>query len=79
MSFKANVSLLIFLFLGKKVIENLFIYLFYLFRATPTACGCSQAKGQIGAMAAGLHRNHSNTRSELHLRPMPQLMAMPDP
>ena len=41
------------------------------------AYGSSQARGQIGAAAAGLH--HSHARSELHLGPMPQLTAMPDP
>ena len=56
----------------------LFIYLFILlFRVTPVAYGCSQAKGWIGATAAGLHHN---TGSETHLQPTPQLMAMqPDP
>ena len=29
----------------------------------------SQARGRIGAAAAGLHQSHSNTRSELHLWP----------
>ena len=38
------------------------------FRATPAAYGGSQARGWIRASAAGLH---SNTRSELHLWPMP--------
>ena len=33
----------------------------------------------IGAVAAGLHRSHSNTRSELCLQPAPQPAAMPDP
>ena len=31
------------------------------------------------AIAASLHHSHSNTRFELHLRLMPQLMATPDP
>ena len=35
--------------------------------------------GQIRATAAGLHHRHSNTGSELHLRPTPQLTATPDP
>ena len=50
-----------------------------LFRAAPVAYGGSQARGPIGAIAAGLHHSHSNSRSEPHLRPTPQLMAMPDP
>jgi len=38
-----------------------------LFRATPMAYGGSQARGPIGAVAAGLRHSHSNTRSELRL------------
>ena len=59
----------------------LFAYLFIycLFRAAPTACGSSQARGRIGATATGLHHSHSNAASELHLRPTPQLTATPDP
>ena len=49
--------------------------LFMLFRATPTASGSSQAKGQIRAIAASLHHSHSKPR----LRPTPQLTAIPDP
>ena len=54
-------------------------FFFCLFRATPTACGGSQARGQIGATAAALHNSHSNGGSRPHLRPVPQLTAMPDP
>ena len=43
------------------------------------AYGGSQARGQIEAVAAGLHHGHSNARSELRLQPIPQLIAMPDP
>ena len=46
-----------------------FIFCFLLFRAAPVAYGVSQARGQIGATAAGLHHSHSNTGSEPHLRP----------
>ena len=35
-------------------------FFFLLFRATPVTYGSSQARGQIGATAAGLHHNHSN-------------------
>ena len=52
---------------------------FFLFRAAPAACGSSQARGQIWAAAASLHHSHSNTGSEPHLRPIPQLVAMPNP
>ena len=48
-------------------------------RATPAACGDSQARGPIGAVAAGLHHSHSNIGPEPHLRPTPQLTATPDP
>ena len=52
---------------------------FLLFRATPMAYASSQARGQIGASAAGLCHNNSTVGSKMHLRPTPQLMAMPDP
>jgi len=54
-------------------------FLFFLFRVSTAACGGSQARRQVRAAAAGLHHNHSNARSEQHLRPTPQLMATPDP
>ena len=54
-----------------------FFFFFGFFRAVPTAYGGSQARGQIEVTAASLH--HSNARSELHLQPTPQHMAMPDP
>ena len=55
------------------------IFFFFLpFRAAPMAYGGSQARGPIGATAAGLHHSHSNTRYEPRLRPTPQLMATPD-
>ena len=43
------------------------------------AHGGSQARRRIGAIATGLHQSHSNTGSEPHLQPIPQLMATPDP
>ena len=45
---------------------------FCLFRAAPVAYGGSQARGPIGAIAAGLHHSHSNVGSKVHLRPTPQ-------
>ena len=58
----------------------LFFCLFvFFFRALPTAYGGSQARGRIGAVASGLHQSHSNTRSELCLRPPSQLTATLDP
>ena len=53
-----------------------FIY-FCLFRATPAAYGGSQARGPVGAAAAGLHHSHSNSGSNPSLQHTPQLMAMP--
>ena len=35
------------------------------FRATPEAYGSSQARGRIGAAAAGLHHSNCNTRSKV--------------
>ena len=56
--------------------QHLFcVEIFFLFRATPEACGRSQARDLIGAVAAGLRQSHSNTRSEAHLWPKPQLTA----
>ena len=43
------------------------------------AYGGSQVRGQIGAAAVSLRHRHSNTGSEPHLRPTPQLTALPDP
>ena len=47
--------------------------------ATTVAYGSSQARGRIRVIAANLHHSHSNARSQPHLLPTPQLMAMPDP
>jgi len=44
-----------------------FLFLFGLFRAAPAPYGGSQARGLIGAAAAGLHCSHSNAGSEPHL------------
>ena len=48
-----------------------FTFFFFLFRAAPTACGGSQARGQIRATAVGLCHSHSNARSEPCLRSPP--------
>ena len=55
------------------------LFCFCLFRAPRMAYGGSQAKGLIGAVAAGLCYSHSNARFEPHLKPTPQLMATLDP
>ena len=57
----------------------LLFFLFLVFRAASEAYGSSQARGRIGATAAGLHHSHSNVGSELRLRPTPQPMTTPDP
>ena len=45
----------------------------------PSAYGGSQARGWIGATAAGLSHSHSNVGSKPHPQPTPQLTATPDP
>ena len=50
----------------------------FLFRTSPKAYGVSQARGQIGAVTAGLCHSHSNLGSEPRLQPSPQLTATPD-
>ena len=66
---------------GLSILQSLFFFFFLVlfFRAAPTAYGSSQARGQIGAAAAGLHHSHSNVGSMLRLQPTPQLMATLDP
>ena len=56
-----------------------FFCLFAFSSASPTACGSSQARGRIGAVAASLCQSHSNQGSESRLQPTPQLTATPDP
>ena len=56
-----------------------FGFVCFLFRAAPAAYGGSQARGLIGAAAAGLHHSHSNSGSKPCLRATPQLTATPDP
>ena len=63
----------------RRGIFYLFIYLVFAFRAKPEAYGSSRARGWIGATGAGLDHSHSNMGSEPHLRPTPQITAMPDP
>ena len=43
-----------------------FLLFCFVFRAAPTAYGSSQAKDQIGAIAAGLFHSHSNVRPLTH-------------
>ena len=44
-------------------------------RAAPMACGGSQARGPVGAVATSLRHSHSNEGSKPCLQPTPQLMA----
>ena len=59
------------LFLGGFLVFVFVFCLFVFFRAAPEAYRGSQARGRIGAVAAGLH--HTNGRSKPCLRPTPQL------
>ena len=58
--------------------ENEHFFFFGLFRATPTVYGGSQARGPIGATAAGLHHSHSHAGSEPRLQHTPQLTTKGD-
>ena len=49
-----------------------FICLFAFSRAAPAAYGGFQARGWIGAVAAGLRQSHSNVGSEPCLQPTPR-------
>ena len=48
-------------------LSGVFCLFVCLFRAAPVAYGGSQARGLIGAVAAGLRQSHSNARSEPRL------------
>ena len=56
-----------------------FFCLFAISWAAPTEHGGSQARGPIGAVAAGLRQSYRNAGSEPHLQPTPQFKATPDP
>ena len=57
-----------------------FVFLSFFFpRAAPKAYGGSQARDLIRAIATSPRHSHSNTRSNPHLRPTPQLTATLDP
>ena len=62
------------------IVRLVFCFVFLPFSlAALAAYGGSQARGLIGAVAAGLRHSHSNAGSEPHLQPAPQLMATSDP
>ena len=56
-----------------------FSFFFFLFRAAPLANGCSQAKGQIGATAAGCSHSHNNAASQCNLHHSSQQYWIPKP
>ena len=58
---------------------HFFFFLIFFFRVSPRACGSSQARSQMKAIAACLHHSHRIVGSEPHLRHIPQLMETPDP
>ena len=62
----------------KKISREIFFLLFTFSRAAPAACGGSQTRGLIGAVATGLRQSHSNAQSGRCLQPTSQLMATPD-
>ena len=59
-------------------LKHVLIYLFWLFRATLSAHGSSQARG-IGAVAVSLCHSHSNVGSRPSLWPTTQLTPTPHP
>ena len=61
------------------VVRKISFCLFVISWAAPVAYGGSQARGQIGAVAAGLHQGHSKAGSEPRLQPTPQLTTTLDP
>ena len=64
----------------KRQFGSVFVFVFILlFRAATMAYGGSQARGLMGAVAAGLCLSHSNAGSQLRLQPTPQLPATLDP
>ena len=68
--------LLFFLFLSFVVVVVVVVAISW---AAPAAYGGSQARGRMGATAAGLRHSHSNASFEPCLRPTPQLTATLDP
>ena len=56
-----------------------FFFFFFFLQLHMRNYRSSQARGQIGARAAGLHHSHSNARTELRLWPSLQLAATRDP
>ena len=81
-AFKNPYKVVFFFYMEHWLLQLLHFFLsffFCLFWAALTAYGGSQVRGSIGAAATGLGHSHSNTGSEPHLQPTPQLMATLDP
>ena len=81
LSINMNFMQTIFLHCLYSITWNIRFFFFFLVFLGPhlRTYGGSQPRGPLEAIAAGLHQSHSNLGSELCLRPIPQLMAMPDP
>ena len=78
--FVMNQSLFfIFIYFIITIIIIIIIVFFAISWAAPTAYGGSEARGRIGAVAAGLHHSHNNWGSQPCLQPTPQLTATLDP
>ena len=78
LSLVQHFSYLSFFFLPSSLPPSFFLPSFLL-TAVPAAYRGSQAQGWIGAAVAGLGHSRSNTGSEPHLWPMPQLVAILNP
>ena len=57
----------------------LFFFFLMLFGVAPRAYGSSQARGQMGTVAASLQHSHSNARSLTHWATSVTYTATPDP
>ena len=49
-----------------QLLNFVFVFDFFLFRAAPEEYGSSQVRGWIGVAAAGLHHSHSHAKSLTH-------------
>ena len=64
---------------GNTVFGIYYLFIYFLFKATPAAHVHFLAKGQIRAAATCLCHSHNNTGSEPHLKPTQPLAATPYP
>ena len=71
-------SVSLFCFVGRFICAIYFLCVCFL-GLHPWYMDVSRLRGPIGATAAGLRHSNSNATSQPHLRPIPELMAMPDP